>query len=71
MELDRVGLAVFTVRAPAARDFERTLAGVAEIGYRDLDMYIFEGRRPPKETRAILDRVGLTCRSARVATPAL
>lgn len=69
--LDRIGLAVYTVRAPAARDFEGTLAAVAAIGYRDVDMYIFEGRRPPKETRAILDRVGLTCRSARVATPAL
>jgi sugar phosphate isomerase/epimerase len=70
-EIDRIGLAVYTVRGPAARDFERTLAAVAEIGYRALDMYIYEGRRPPKETRAILDRVGLTCRSARVATPAL
>lgn len=70
-EIDRIGLAVYTVRGPAARDFERTLAAVAEIGYRDLDMYIYEGRKPPKETRAILDRVGLTCRSARVATPAL
>ena len=69
--LDRIGLAVYTVRAPAARDFERTLAAVAAIGYRDVDMYIYEGRRPPKETRAILDRVGLACRSARVATPAL
>ena len=71
MMLDRLGLAVYTVRGPAARDFEGTLAAVADIGYRDLDMYIYEGRRPPKETRAILDRVGLTCSSARVATPAL
>ena len=69
--VNRIGLAVFTVRAPATRDFEGTLARVAEIGYRDLDMYIYEGRRPAKDTRAILDRVGLTCRSARVATPAL
>ena len=69
--IDRVGLAVYTVRAPAARDFEGTLAAVAEIGYRDLDMYIYEGRTPPKTTRAILDRVGLACASARVATPAI
>lgn len=68
---DRIGLAVYTVRAPAARDFEGTLATVAAIGYRDVDMYIYEGRRPPAETRAILDRVGLACTSARVATPAL
>lgn len=71
IRLDRIGLAVYTVRAPAARDFERTLAAVSEIGYRDLDMYIFEGRRAPKETRAVLDRVALTCKSARVATPAI
>ena len=69
--LDRIGLALFTVRPLAARDFERTLQQVAEIGYRDLDMYIYEPRRPAKETRAVLDRTGLTCRSARVATPAL
>jgi sugar phosphate isomerase/epimerase len=59
------------VRGPAARDFEGTLAAVAAIGYRDLDMYIYEGRRPAKDTRAILERVGLNCTSARVATPAL
>jgi sugar phosphate isomerase/epimerase len=70
-EIDRFGLAVYTVRAPASRDFERTLAAVAAIGYRDLDMYIYESRRAPSETRAILDRVGLTCTSARVATPAI
>lgn len=69
--LDRIGLAIITVRTLAAREFERTLQAVAKIGYRDLDMYIYEGRRPAKETRAVLDRTGLTCRSARVATPAL
>lgn len=69
--LDRIGLALFTVRALVDRNFERTLQQVAEIGYRDLDMYIYEGRRPAKETRAALDRTGLACRSARVATPAL
>ena len=69
--LDRIGLALITVRGLAARDFEGTLQSVAKIGYRDLDIYIYEGRRPAKETRAVLDRTGLTCRSARVATPAL
>lgn len=69
--LDRIGLALITVRGLAARDFERTLQSIAKIGYRDLDMYIYEGRRSAKETRAVLDLTGLTCRSARVATPAL
>lgn len=67
----RIGLAVYTVRDRLARDFEGTLRAVAEIGYRDLDMYIQAAGRSPKETRAILDRVGLACPSARVATLAL
>lgn len=69
--LQRIGLAVFTVRPLVARDFERTMQAVAEIGYRDLDMYIHESRLKPRQTRAVIDRAGLTCRSARVATPAL
>jgi sugar phosphate isomerase/epimerase len=68
---DRIGLALYTVRDLAARDFEGTLRAIAEIGYRDLDMYIYVSGREPRETRAALDRAGLTCRSARVATPAL
>ena len=67
----RIGLAIYTVRDRLARDFEGTLRAVAEIGYRDLDMYIHAAGRSPKETRAILDRVGLSCPSARVATLAL
>ena len=68
---DRIGLALYTVRDLAARDFEGTLRAIAEIGYRDLDMYIHASGREPRATRAMLDRTGLTCRSARVATPAL
>jgi sugar phosphate isomerase/epimerase len=70
-KLDRIGLALFTVRPLTSRDFERTLQQVAAIGYRDLDMYIYESTREPAETRAMLDRAGLACPSARVATPAL
>jgi sugar phosphate isomerase/epimerase len=69
--LPRIGLALYTVRDPAAKDFEGTLRAIAEIGYRDLDMYIHVSGKPSRETRAMLDRAGLTCRSARVATPAL
>lgn len=70
-KLDRIGLALFTVRPLVARDFDRTLQQIAEIGYRDLDMYIYEAHRRPKETRAALDRAGLSCTSARVAGAAL
>ncbi len=70
-KLDRIGLALYTVRDLTSRDYEGTLRKVAEIGYRDVDMYIYDARREPIETRAMLDRVGLACPSARVATPAL
>jgi sugar phosphate isomerase/epimerase len=67
----RLGLAMYTVRVLARRDFEGTLRAIADIGYRDLDMYPDVSGLPPKETRALLDRAGLVCRSARLATPAL
>src|SRR5688572_7147932 len=69
--LERIGLALYTVRDLTSRDYERTLRQVAEIGYRDVDMYIYDARREPAETRAMLDRVGLACPSARVASLAL
>jgi sugar phosphate isomerase/epimerase len=69
--LDRLGLAAITVRSQIQKDPDRTLEQVAGIGYRDLDMYIFETRLMPKQTRALIDRHGLTCRSARVASAAL
>jgi sugar phosphate isomerase/epimerase len=70
-KLDRIGLALITVGRLTNRDYERTLQQVAEIGYRDVDTYIYDARREPAETRAMLDRVGLSCASARIATPAL
>ena len=69
--LDRIGLAVLTVNTVSARDYEATMREVAAIGYREVDMYVYESHREPKDTRAILDRAGLTCSSARVASPAL
>ena len=68
---DRVGLALYTVRGLATRDFEATARAIAEIGYRDIDMYVYASGKTPKEARAILDRAGLACPSARVATLAL
>ena len=70
-KLNRIGLAVLTVNTVSSRDYERTMQQVAAIGYREVDMYIYESRREPMETRAILDRAGLSCPSARVASPAL
>ena len=70
-KLDRIGLALYTIRDITSRDYERALQQVAEIGYRDVDMYIYDAKREPAATRAMLDRAGLACPSARVATPAL
>ena len=69
--LERIGLALYTVRDLASRDYERMLQQVAEVGYRDVDMYIYDSRREPARTRSMLDHAGLACPSARVATPAL
>jgi sugar phosphate isomerase/epimerase len=69
--LDRIGLALFTLARDAARDFEGTLREVAAIGYRELDMYIYASGLEAPATRAVLDRVGLTCPSARVTTVSL
>ena len=66
--LERIGLALFTVRHEAERDFDATLAEVAAIGYRELDMYIYASGREARDTRRALDRAGLACPSARVTT---
>jgi sugar phosphate isomerase/epimerase len=69
--LARIGLALYTVRREAERDFDGTLAEVAAIGYRELDMYIYASGREAAQTRAAMDRAGLTCPSARVTTASL
>jgi sugar phosphate isomerase/epimerase len=66
--VDHIGLAVYTLRAELAHDVEGTLREVAGIGYRELDMYVYETGLEAPATRAILDRLGLACTSARVRT---
>jgi hypothetical protein len=44
------GIELYTVRDLLTKDFEGTIAKVAEIGYRELE---------PKQFRALLDRHGL------------
>jgi sugar phosphate isomerase/epimerase len=57
--LDRIGLQLYTVRGVLQRDFEGTLARVAEIGYKEVE---FAGyfKHSPADVRAMLDRHGLT-----------
>jgi sugar phosphate isomerase/epimerase len=56
--LDRIGLQLYTVRDVLQRDFEGTLARVAEIGYKEVE---FAGyfKHSPADVRAMLDRHGL------------
>lgn len=69
-KLARIGVQLYTVRDEMARDVERTLARVAEIGYQEVE---FAGYfdRDPKAIRATLDAVGLSAPSAHVPFEAL
>jgi sugar phosphate isomerase/epimerase len=57
--LDRVGVQLYTVRDLMERDFEGTIARVAQIGYKEVEFAGYFGHAPA-DVRAILDRNGLT-----------
>lgn len=63
------GIQLYTVRSLLQRDFEGTLARIAEIGYREVE---FAGyfNRTPEQVRDILRRTGLTAPSAHIPVPA-
>src|SRR5271169_5584755 len=63
--IEKIGLQLYTVRAEMPKDFEGTLAKVAEIGYKEVE---FAGyfNHSPQEVRAILDRHGLTAPSVHI-----
>ena len=62
-EIKRVGLQLYTVRSEMPKDFEGTIAKVAQTGYKEVE---FAGyfEHTPKEVRAIVDKNGLTAPSA-------
>lgn len=60
-----IGLQLYTLGPDAGKDLDATLAAVAGIGYRDVELPGFMGRTPA-EIRAALDKAGLTCRSAHI-----
>jgi len=64
--LEKVGLQLYTVRTVLEKDFEGTLAHVAEIGYKEVE---FAGyfNHTPAEVKAILDRHGLSAPSTHIA----
>jgi sugar phosphate isomerase/epimerase len=61
--IDRVGLQLYTVRNLMKQDFDGTIAGVAKIGYKEVEFAGYFGKSP-KEVRATLDSNGLTSPSA-------
>jgi sugar phosphate isomerase/epimerase len=64
-EIKRVGLQLYTVRGEMKKDFEGTIAKVAETGYKEIE---FAGyfEHSPKDVRALVDKNGLTAPSAHI-----
>ena len=71
--LRRVGIQLYSLRDDAKRDLERTLADIAAIGYRDVEMLgsFNNFGVPPARLREILDRNGLRAPSTHVSGNAL
>jgi sugar phosphate isomerase/epimerase len=63
--IDRVGLQLYTVRDLMKKDFEGTIAKVAQIGYKEVEFAGYFGRSP-QDVRAILEKDGLTSPSTHV-----
>jgi sugar phosphate isomerase/epimerase len=65
----QMGLELYTVRDLMEKDFEGTLAKVAEIGYKEVEPTSYGGLTPQK-FRAMLDRYGMTAPSTHVSAAA-
>src|SRR5574342_854205 len=66
--LETIGLQLYTVRRDLEKDFEGTLARVAEVGFREVELAGLFGHSP-KDARAALDRNGLRAPSMHVDLP--
>jgi sugar phosphate isomerase/epimerase len=71
--LRRVGVQLYSLRDDAQRDLERTIADIAAIGYRDVELLgsFNNFGVAPARLRAILDRNGLRAPSTHVSGNAL
>ncbi len=63
--IDRAGLQLYTVRDLMKKDFEGTIAKVAQIGYKEVEFAGYYDRSP-QDVRAILEKDGLTSPSTHV-----
>jgi sugar phosphate isomerase/epimerase len=66
---NHIGLELYTVRDLLAKDFEGTMAKVAEIGYKEVEPVGYGGL-DPKQFRALLDRFELTAPSTHAGVTA-
>jgi len=64
---DQIGIELYTVRDRMETDFEGTLAKLAALGFREVEPANGYNNLPPKEFRALLDRVGLRAPSTHSA----
>jgi sugar phosphate isomerase/epimerase len=62
----QLGLELYTVRDLTAKDYEGTVAKVAEIGYKEVEPATNYAGMEPKQFRAMLDRYGLTAPTTHV-----
>ena len=63
--IERAGLQLYTVRDLMKKDFEGTIAKVAQIGYKEVEFAGYYDRSP-QAVRAILEKDGLTSPSTHV-----
>lgn len=64
-----LGIQLYTLRSVLAKDFDGTLARVAEIGYREVEFAGYYDRTPA-QIREVLQRTGLRAPSAHIPLPA-
>lgn len=70
LDRDAWGVQLYTLREALADDLDGTLAAVAEIGYREVELFQLHGLSPG-ELRARLDAVGLRAASSHYGIGAL
>jgi sugar phosphate isomerase/epimerase len=75
-KIEKIGLELYTVRDLLKKDFEGTLAKVAKIGYKEVELagyfeHLSDLNPPPGKALQILDANGLTAPATHVAYSAL
>jgi sugar phosphate isomerase/epimerase len=64
-KIEKIGVQLYTVRDEMKRDFEGTIAKVAQIGYREVEFAgLFD--HSPQEAKVMLDRHGLVAPSSHI-----